>query len=408
MSPRRDSQEKARSSRRSFFGTIYSTGTTTHPRFSIRWYEGKARRKRSGFKSRTDAAEALARVRAGLSDGTLIEKRRARISLDKAASEWLKLHSKPNLRSHDDNEERYRRHVKPYLGGVPLSAVSPGRILELRAKLQRKTRTIGKGEEAVQRHLANRTINLTMALVRSILRFAVANGHILAAPTDRIGRGKLMLAVEKSKLAPPIGTAEEVGRLLEAVRQIGEETHRPGLYGLFATLVYTGLRRGEACGLRWADVDLQRRLIMVRRSYDEHTKSGKERLVPVSAELVPILEQHKLADPWNGSLVFPGDDGKLMSPDVRLRKVMWDACDRCKLHRIRVHDLRHVFASYFVMSGGDIFTLQRILGHSTPQITSDTYAHLSPTHLAGVADRVSFPAPKRSANVISLRVAAEQ
>ena len=130
MPPRRDSQEKPRSPRRSFFGTIYSTGTTTHPRFSIRWYEGKARRKRSGFKSRTDAAEALARVRAGLSDGTLIEKRRARISLDKAASEWLKLHSKPNLRSHDDNEERYRRHVKPYLGGVPLSAVSPGRILE--------------------------------------------------------------------------------------------------------------------------------------------------------------------------------------------------------------------------------------------------------------------------------------
>jgi integrase len=105
---------------------------------------------------------------------------------------------------------------------------------------------------------------------------------------------------------------------------------------------------------------------------------------------------------------MPGDDGKLMSPDVRLRNVMWDACDRCKLRRIRVHDLRHVFASYFVMSGGDIFTLQRILGHSTPQITSDTYAHLSPTHLAGVADRVSFPAPKLSANVISLRVAAAQ
>lgn len=246
---------KPRGPRRSFFGTIYSTGTATHPRFSIRWYEGKARRKQSGFKSRTAAAEALARVRAGLSDGTLIEKRRARISFDRAAGEWLKLHSKPNLRSHDDNDERYKRHVKPYLGGVPLLAVSPGRILALRAKLQRKTRTIGKGKLAVQRHLANRTINLTMALVRSILRFAVANGHILAAPTDRIGRGKLMLAVDKPKLEPPIGTAEDVGRLLEVVRQIGEETHRPGLYGLFATLVYTGIRRGEACGLRWPDVD---------------------------------------------------------------------------------------------------------------------------------------------------------
>jgi integrase len=141
---------------------------------------------------------------------------------------------------------------------------------------------------------------------------------------------------------------------------------------------------------------------MVRRSYAGLPKSGKERLVPIPAELVPILEQHKLADPWNSSLVFPATTARLMSPDVRLRNVMWEACDRCKLHRIRVHDL---FASYFVMRGGDIFTLQRVLGHSTPQITSDTYAHLSPTHLAGVADRVSFPKPDEPSRVVQLHVA---
>jgi len=248
--------------------------------------------------------------------------------------------------------------------------------------------------------MAPRTVNLTMALVRSILRFAVANGHILVSPTDRIGRGKLMLAVDHTKLAPPIGTAEEVGHVLEEIRRIGEEMHRPVLYGLFATLVYTGLRRGEACGLRWSDVDLERRLITVRRSYEGRTKSGKDRLVPISAELVPILIQHKLADPWKGELVFPNDEGEILSPDTRLRSVMWEACDRCKIPRIRVHDLRHVFSSYFVMGGGDIFTLERILGHSTPQITSDTYAHLSPAHLAGAADRVSFPTPAAPARVI--------
>ena len=91
---------------------------------------------------------------------------------------------------------------------------------------------------------------------------------------------------------------------------------------------------------------------------------------------------------------------------VRLEVTFRRALGRAKLPRIRVHDLRHVFASHFVMGGGDIFTLQRILGHSTPQLTSDTYAHLSPRHLAGEADRIAYPEPAEPATVLPFAMGA--
>ena len=126
----------AKRARRNGFGTIISTGTTTNPAFAIRWWEGSRRKQQSGFRRRTDAAEALARVRTGLGDGTLVEKRRAGIGFDEEARQWLDLHSKPTLRSRMDNEERFRLHEAGFFGDCPLSAVTATRILELRAKLQ--------------------------------------------------------------------------------------------------------------------------------------------------------------------------------------------------------------------------------------------------------------------------------
>ena len=101
-------------------------------------------------------------------------------------------------------------------------------------------------------------------------------------------------------------------------------------------------------------------------------------------------------------LCFPNREGEMFSRNAKVEDLFHDALTRAGLPRIRVHDLRHVFASHFVMSGGDIFTLQRILGHSTPQLTSDTYAHLSPRHMAGEAERVLYPEPTPPAKLLML------
>jgi Phage integrase family len=126
----------------------------------------------------------------------------------------------------------------------------------------------------------------------------------------------------------------------------------------------------------------------------------QQRTVPIPAALVSILRAHRLADPWQWDLVFPNGSGEMYSRNAKLEELLRRALNRAKLPRIRVHDLRHIFASHFVMGGGNIFTLQRILGHCTPQLTSDTCAHVSPRHLAGEADRVAYPEPVGPARVL--------
>jgi len=371
------------------WGYIVSLGTTTAPSFAIRYRDedrtGKLRhRQESGFRTRGAANEALQAKKAAAGAKGEAPKRFAEV-----AAEWLKLHSAPNLRSHQDNVERYTKHVAPALGEVLIDRITMAALLEFRGSMQAK-------------ELAPRTVNLVLALVRSILNYAVANQYLAVSPVGRFGRGKFLLPLEKTKMAPPIATLADAGRLLAVIGDLERETNRYGLRALFATLLYSGMRRGEAIGLRWADVDLDRRIITIRRSYAAQTKSGKQRTVPIATPLVAILKAHRTADPWKGPLVFPNDSGKMYSPSAKLEDVLRTALARAGMPRIRVHDLRHAAASFFLMAGGDVFTLQKILGHSTPQLVSDTYGHLSDSHLAGEADRFAFPEPGQPAEIIPL------
>lgn len=215
--------------------------------------------------------------------------------------------------------------------------------------------------------------------------------------------------------------ASEVRPLLEALAQ----RWRP----LFATAIYTGLRKGELLGLRKTDVDLPARQIIVRRSHArDSTKSGRDGVVPIAAELVPLL-QAQIASAV-GQLVFGDAVGKPMRSDVKLQDVLRRAlgragivtgyrhvcrvggcgfgldvpdCDgrRCPHHghrlwpkaqvrRIRFHDLRHTTASLLMMAGANPGAVQRILRHADQRTTMNVYAHLAPDYLLAEIDRLRF------------------
>lgn len=172
-----------------------------------------------------------------------------------------------------------------------------------------------------------------------------------------------------------------------------QETDRYAVHLLYKIVLHTGMRFGEAQALAWSSVDFENRLITIRRSYcnvskviRETTKSGKIRHVPLGQAIYnDLLEAHARR---TNALVLTLNDRLIDKSNLRNRYFYRDMRES-GVSRIRFHDLRHTFASHFMMNGGNIYTLQAILGHSDIKMTS-RYAHLAKTHFAEKADIVRY------------------
>jgi hypothetical protein len=225
------------------------------------------------------------------------------------------------------------------------------------------------------------------------------------------------------KRAPAFLEPHEVARLLAELSPVD----RP----LVAMALYAGLRKGELFGMRKSDVDLKRRLLMVRRSYDrDTTKGAREEAVPIAAALVPFLEEALATS--NSPLLFPDADGEMRTEHDKLGKRLRTAlnhagiveaymhlCRRCKRNgtpheekhpdcerrrcakcnmllwakpiprRFRLRDTRHTTATLLLSAGVDLYAVARILRHTDPKITFETYAHLVPGYLHAQIDRLA-------------------
>jgi len=164
------------------------------------------------------------------------------------------------------------------------------------------------------------------------------------------------------------------------------------LYHLFVIALNTGMRKGELAGLCWDKVDFQRSMIEVGRIRDRYglrctTKTGTVRHVPMNDVVKATLL--KLFSKANSNFVFERPNG---SP-IEVQHIYRDFIKAQKIAKmerlIRFHDLRHCFASHIMMNGGNLYDLQKVLGHTKIDMTQ-IYAHLSPEHLAGVTQIVAF------------------
>ena len=135
----------------------------------------------------------------------------------------------------------------------------------------------------------------------------------------------------------------------------------------------TGMRLGEVCGLKVGDIDLSKRTITVR-----NTKSNRDRIVFINDKLHRSLRVH-LDNEFKGTI--PIQAHKLLRLDYHeTSKAFCKICRILGIKNATFHTLRHTFASYWVMSGKDIASLSKILGHSDISTTM-IYAHLSEEHI---------------------------
>jgi integrase len=234
-------------------------------------------------------------------------------------------------------------------------------------------------------NLSPASVTRTLALLSKMFAWGRKQGHVdVDSPTRGCVRPSAASSIDYL-------SRDEVAQLLAHA-----EEHAPDLHPMVATAIFTGMRKGELFGLRWSDVHLDAARIDVMRSYSRVPKSGKGRHLPAHPALVRILRawQPRSAASKEG-LVFPvlGRYGVRMgSQDDMLGLAELLAAAKCHAPDHPWHALRHSFASHYMMAGGNILELQKLLGHSTLAMTM-VYAHLSPDHLAAGVARMSFAQP---------------
>jgi integrase len=283
-------------------------------------------------------------------------------------------------RSQADDESIIRRHLRPAFGKLALAEVNVQAVDDF----------------VVERdHLNVKTVANHLTLLISLLRLAHELGWLLAVP--RIKKPRIQLFSRDFRY---LRTKEEVRRFLAAARTTSRATTghrgRPNRYEdelahiLYTTAVLTGLRAGELAALQWGDVDLEARRLTVQRSFDGPTKSGDIRHVPLMADELPrMLREWRLR--CSGQLVFPNRDGRMHQPCARVfQEELHRTLERGGFARgyVTFHCLRHTFASHYMLDGGDIFKLQRYLGHKSQTMTQ-RYAHLAPEAFAADYGRMS-------------------
>lgn len=309
--------------------------------------------------ARAKAKELLSQAELGEDPGEIKQQKRECPTMAELVRDNYLPYIKATKKSWQTDEVILRRHVLPAVGQKKLYAITAHDLSQLQ---------IGMVKEGFAPATANRPI----AVLRYVFNLAMKLWQIPGLTTNP---AKAVRMLEENNMRQVFLSQDEIQRLLEAGRTTEQNPH---LLSIVAFLVLTGVRRTNVLQARWCDIDEAAGLWHIPM-----TKSGKPQTVHLPPEVRTLLQALPSRD--HSPYLFPSPStGK---PFISVY-YSWDSMrKRAGLGHVRMHDLRHTFASLLINAGYNLFVVQKALGHHTTTMTM-RYAHLADSTLQQAAQAV--------------------
>jgi integrase len=351
--------------------------------------EERRRETKAGFKTRREVQAAMSKVLVAVEERSYVTPTKLTVR-EYLQKEWLPaIEATIRPTTYRSYVQHVECHICPHIGSVKLEKLSGATINSLYAKLAQSGKRDGKTG------LSALSIRHVHAVLHRALKDAVRWGRLTRNPIE---------AADPPRVA---GSGHEMKTWSGAqLATFLEVTQDDRLHGLWHLLAMTGMRRGEALGLQWEDVDLEAGRLSVRRALipngktvvvsEPKTARGR-RVVALDPGTVEVLkaqaarqlEEQAQARSWSDSgLVFAKEDGEAPHPEI-VSRFFRQAVKRALLPEIRLHDLRHTHATLALRAGIHPRVVSERLGHATVSITLDTYSHAIPAMQKEAAARIA-------------------
>lgn len=337
-------------------------------RYVLDFYDQHGERQRLTMPEGTtkkDADRELDAYKDQVRKGTYVPDKKVPL-FSEVAKDWIE-YKRPRLR--ETTWEVYEGHVRNHfqdLAALKINRITIAIVEKFITDRQAQGMNIG-------------TLRKILVSLGQIFSYAVRHKYLDYNPLREAERPRESAQLQEDqsggqgdmKILPP----PQINALLT---QVKDQKYRT----LFMLAIFSGARQGELLGLRWSDVDWQNSQLHIQRTFNNgrlftpKTQTSK-RKIDLGPTVLMELKKWRLACPKNDlDLVFPNEAGNYMNNKNMLRRYFRPVLKDAGCPAVRFHDLRHTYASLLIEQGENIKYIQSQLGHSSPTVTLNVYAHL--------------------------------